>query len=77
MGDEPRDPAEENSMEDIDEECLMILKSVSYPSFLYPDENDFDFIKSSKPLSAHLFPLTIMKVLKTGSRAEQVCLIIL
>ena len=55
----------------------MILKSISYPSFLYPDENNFDFIKSSKPLSTYLFPLTVVKVLKTGSRAEQVCLFIL
>lgn len=63
---EPKDPAEENAMEDIDEECVMILKSTSYPSFLYPDENNFYF-KSSKPLSTHLFPLTVVKVLKTGS----------
>ena len=76
MATEPKDPAEENAMEDIDEECVMILKSISYPSFLYPDENNFYF-KSSKPLSTHLFPLTVVKVLKTGSRAEQVCLFIL
>ena len=55
----------------------MILKSISYPSFLYPDENNFDFIKSSKPLSTHLFPSAVVEVLKTGSRAEQVCLFIL
>ena len=77
MATEPRNPAEENAMEDINEECVMILKSISYPSFLYRDENDFDFIKSSKPLSTHLFPLTVLKVLKTGSRAEQVCLFML
>ena len=74
MATDSRDPVEENALEDIDEECVMILKSISYPSLLYPDENDFDFIKSSKPLSTYLFPLTVVKVLKTGSRAEQVCL---
>ena len=65
-----------NTVEDIDEDCVMILKSIPYPSLLYPDENDFDFIKSSKSLSTYLFPLTVVKVLKTGSRAEQLCLYI-
>ena len=77
MATEPRNPAEENAMKDIDEECVMVLKNISYSSFLYPDENDFDFNKFSKPLSTHLFPLTVLKVLKTGSRAEQVCLFML
>ena len=77
MAAEPRNPAEENAMEDIDKKCVMVLKSISYSSFLYPDENDFDLNKSSKPLSTHLFPLTVLKVLKTGSRAEQVCLFML
>ena len=77
IANEPRNSAEENTMKDIDEECVIILKSISYPSFHYPDENDFDFNKSSKLLSTHLFPLTVVKVLKTGSRAEQVCLFML
>ena len=50
----------------------MLLKSQAFPSLLHPDDHSFDFIKSHRPLSKLLSPLTVMKVLKTGSRAEQV-----
>jgi len=67
-------PRTTESHSEKDKYISMVLQSQAYPSLMSEDETDYICMKSNLPMSQAFSPPTIMKVVKIGSRAEQLYL---